>query len=58
VAFAAAYSASVTASWKSVAPIVVVVCVISVLEVAPCQCRSPGAIHPVLVLMPDRPPVR
>lgn len=86
IAFAAAYSASVTASWNSVAPIVVVVCDISVLEVAPCQCRSLGAIHycvagthplwslafladepvarrdleqlPVLVLMPDRPPVR
>jgi hypothetical protein len=47
VAFAAAYSASVTASWNSVRPMVVVVCDISVLEVAPCQCRSLGAIHTV-----------
>jgi hypothetical protein len=43
-AFAVAYSASVTASWNSVAPIVVVVvCDISVLAVAPCQCRTLGA---------------
>jgi hypothetical protein len=56
MAFAAAYSASVTASWNSVAPMVVLRGLSIFADEAVARCDLEHL--PVLMLMPDPPPVR